>query len=148
VSDFDLSGFLPEDLARSVEQAEGMMRRLQEATDRFAEITGEGEAAGGLIHAAVEAGGRVREVTFNPRIKRLDEKTLAHEIVVAVQAAQTDAANKRQELLTEALGDSMPFAKDFSVDKAMEQIQQIEESFTHSMNQHFEELERIRRAFE
>ncbi|TQL96296.1 DNA-binding protein YbaB [Actinoallomurus bryophytorum] len=135
-------------MERSVEQAAGMMRPLQEAMDRFAEITGEGEGADGLIHAAVEASGRVKAVTFNPRIKRLDEKALAGEIVAAVQAAQKDAANKRQEMLTEAIGDSIPFAKNFGVDKALEQIQQIEESFSRSMKQHVEELERIQRTFE
>src|SRR3954452_6910203 len=94
---FFLDGLLPGDLSRFAGQTEEMMRRLQEATERLAEVTGEGESSEGLIRAVVAVGGRVRAVTLDPRVKRLDDETLGDEIVAAVLAAQTDAERQARD---------------------------------------------------
>jgi DNA-binding protein YbaB len=148
VSESDRGGPPPDDVERSVEEAQDMVRHLQETMGRLGEVTGVGEAADGMVKATVSAEGNIKEVTFNPRIKRLGAEKLAEEIVVAVQAAQTDATNKSQEMVTEAISDRTPFGKDFDTDKLMEQMQEIEDDFTRSMSKHLEELERLRRRFE
>jgi DNA-binding protein YbaB len=148
VSESDRGGLPPDSVERSVGQAQDVARHLQDAMGRLGEVTGVGEAADGMVTATVTAEGNIKEVTFNPRVKRLDAEKLAEEIVAAVQAAQTDAMNKSQKLVTDAIGDRTPFGKDFNADKLMAQMQEIEDDFTRSMSAHLEELERIRRRFE
>jgi DNA-binding protein YbaB len=148
VSESDRGGLPPDDVERSAAQAEDMVQHLQEAMGRIGEVTGVGEAADGLVKATVTGEGNIKEVTFNPRVKRLDAQKLAEEVLVAVQAAQADAVSKSQKMVAEMIGGGGPFGKDFKADKLMAQMQQIEDDFTRSMGAHLEELERIRRRFE
>lgn len=135
----------------SLDQAERLMRRVQKAVTAVNEVVGEAESADGRVRARVFAGGRIKDVTFDPRVMRLDRETLADHVVNAVRAAQEDAQRRTEELMNEALGPlggGMPSRENFGLDKLFEQIGQIEESFTRSMQEHMAELERIRRRYE
>ncbi|MFC4584696.1 YbaB/EbfC family nucleoid-associated protein [Sphaerisporangium corydalis] len=105
---FDPDGFRPEDLDQVAERSREAVRRLSGLVGELADLKGEGESAGGLIGAVVDGGGRIQEVTLDPRAMRMDSRTLAEAVTEAVRAAQEDAARASQELLREVVGEDAP----------------------------------------
>ncbi|MFB9251069.1 YbaB/EbfC family nucleoid-associated protein [Sphaerisporangium melleum] len=96
------------DLDRVVQESEQAVRRLTGVFDGLAAVRGEGEAAGGLVSAAVDGGGMIEEVAIDPRAMRMDSAAIAAAVTEAVRAAQQDAQAKSAELLREATGDEPP----------------------------------------
>ncbi|WP_248961036.1 YbaB/EbfC family nucleoid-associated protein [Sphaerisporangium perillae] len=105
---FDPDGFRLEDLERVAEQSEEALRRLSGVFGDLRDVTGEGTAAGGLVRAVVDGGGRIGEVTLDPRVMRLDSRSIAEAVTEAVRAAQQDAQRKNEELLRDAMGGDAP----------------------------------------
>jgi DNA-binding protein YbaB len=81
---------------------------LRQMEDGLGDITGEGEAAGGLVRAVTDAAGRLVKITFNPRVMRMDSQALAEETCAAVRRAQEDGQRRTRELVGGALGRSAP----------------------------------------
>jgi hypothetical protein len=96
VTDFDGAGF--ERLLADTRRALGALRaggEQAEQGDRPAgapaePVRGEGSAADGKISAAVVAGGRLDELTVDPRLLRGGAEELCTQIKVAVNAAMDD----------------------------------------------------------
>jgi DNA-binding protein YbaB len=83
--------------------AEETMRRIEEAQARLDTVTGEGASDDSLVRAVTDAEGALKEVTFEPRVMRLDRTAIADRVTVAVQKAQQDAKTQVRELLDDAL---------------------------------------------
>ncbi|WP_433431093.1 YbaB/EbfC family nucleoid-associated protein [Nonomuraea sp. CA-141351] len=92
-----------EDLARDERQADGILAWIERARAGVEAVTGTGEAASGQVIAIVAADGKVLDVTIRQRAMRLDSRTLAEEVLAALQQAGLDAARKTEELIREAL---------------------------------------------
>jgi DNA-binding protein YbaB len=86
-------------LERVVGRTEEIMRRLGEAHAMIGEVTGEGEAAGGMVRVVADGRGRVRAIELNPRVMRLDPVRLAQEAAAAMRAAQEAAARRTEEIV-------------------------------------------------
>ncbi|MFF5209182.1 YbaB/EbfC family nucleoid-associated protein [Streptosporangium sp. NPDC000396] len=143
MSAFDPSALRPSDLDRMLSESEQSLRRLHEATSELEAITGEGQAADGLIRATVDHGGRLRDIALDPRALRQDSRTLAESITEAVQAAQDDAFRKGQELLASVLGDDA--RNPFDLDALRDQLQAAEETFARSLDGHTDAFRRFGR---
>ncbi|GGP98247.1 YbaB/EbfC family nucleoid-associated protein [Streptosporangium pseudovulgare] len=77
------------------------LRRMEE---ELGEITGTGEAAGGLVRAVTGPSGRLLDIVFDPRVMRLDSHELAREVGDAVRRAQEDGERRARELVDGTLG--------------------------------------------
>ncbi|GAA4189087.1 hypothetical protein GCM10022252_25400 [Streptosporangium oxazolinicum] len=97
-----------EDLDAVVRQSEETLRRLGGVFGELETVTGEGSGAGGLARALVDGAGRIKEITLEPRIMRLDSQAIAEAVTEAVRAAQEAAARANEELLHAATGDPLP----------------------------------------
>ncbi|WP_049570641.1 YbaB/EbfC family nucleoid-associated protein [Nonomuraea sp. SBT364] len=78
------------DVDELLRENERELGRLAEAAAALREITGRGESRSGLTTATVDAAGRLQDVSFSPRIMRLDAAAVAEEVVQAVRQAQED----------------------------------------------------------
>ncbi|MDH2425080.1 YbaB/EbfC family nucleoid-associated protein [Sphaerisporangium sp. TRM90804] len=105
---FDPDDFRLEDFDRVAEQSREAVRRLGGVLGELREVTGEGEAAGGLVSAVVDSGGRVQTVTIDPRAMRLDSRAVSEAVTEAVRAAQLAAARAGEDLLRDAMGHDLP----------------------------------------
>ncbi|MEU7892899.1 YbaB/EbfC family nucleoid-associated protein [Nonomuraea sp. NPDC049152] len=92
-----------EDLEEAAQHAERIREWMEEAQSELDEIVGVGEGAAGQVQVTVSVQGRVQEVVFEPRAKRLDSKTLAEEVLVAVEQAQRDAGRQAHNLMRDGL---------------------------------------------
>lgn len=97
-----------EDLDAVVRQSEETLRRLGGVFGELETVTGEGTGADGLARALVDGAGRIKEITLEPRIMRLDSQAIAEAVTEAVRAAQEAAARANEELLRAATGDPLP----------------------------------------
>lgn len=142
--DFDPNGFRLEDLDRLGAQADQAMRRLAESADALSEITGAGEAADGLVRAAVDGGGALQSVVINPRAMRMAAEQLAEAVTAAVTAAQQDAQRRTNELLTSVMGEhSVPTGLD--AEAMRKQFGQFGELFSRGLGEEYDGLQAIRR---
>lgn len=94
-----------EDLDAVVRQSEETLRRLGGVFGELETVTGEGTGADGLARALVDGAGRIKEITLEPRIMRLDSQAVAEAVTEAVRAAQEAAGRANEELLRAATGD-------------------------------------------
>ncbi|GII97049.1 YbaB/EbfC family nucleoid-associated protein [Sinosporangium siamense] len=133
----------PFDLDRMLSESEQALRRLNEATAELESVVGEGQAADGTIRASVDQGGRLREITLDPRAMRNDSQTLGELVTAAVQVAQDDAAQQVQALLTSTLGDDIGNPLDLSTMQA--QFQAAEDAFSRALAGHSDNLDRLGR---
>ncbi|WP_018353316.1 YbaB/EbfC family nucleoid-associated protein [Longispora albida] len=79
-------------IGRMLADVTGLLAQFQAASQAGGEpAEGRGEAADGMIHATA-AGGRITDLTFNPRVLRMDSVTLAEQTLAAVNAALADLA--------------------------------------------------------
>ncbi len=62
--------------------------RARQARDDIAALVVEAKSRDGLIQLSVGSQGRLRELTFDPRVKRLDVQDLAARIVEMMNEAQ------------------------------------------------------------
>jgi DNA-binding protein YbaB len=143
---FDPANFQLEDLDRIIDQSQEAMRNLAQVQDALGEVTGEGTGADGMVAAIVNGTGGIQQVTFNPRIMRLDSQRLAEEVTAAVRAAQQDAQRKTNRLLGGALGDAESVTEPLNQDKIREQLESIQESFGRKMDDRTDEF--VRRSRE
>ncbi len=98
-----------EDLDAVVRQSEETLRRLGGVFGELETVTGEGSGADGLARALVDGAGRIKEITLEPRIMRLDSQAVAEAVTEAVRAAQEAAGRANEELLRAATGgDPLP----------------------------------------
>jgi DNA-binding protein YbaB len=102
--------------------AEETMRRIEEAQARLDTVTGEGASDDSLVRALTDAEGMLKEVTFEPRLMRLDRTAIADRVTVAVQQAQQDAKTKVRELLDDALRFIQPLDETFVEDRIAEVV--------------------------
>ncbi|GAA3812124.1 hypothetical protein GCM10022226_35980 [Sphaerisporangium flaviroseum] len=105
---FDPDDFQLEDFERIAQRSQEAVRRLGGVLGELGTLTGEGAAAGGLVGATVDGGGRIQEVTLDPRVMRLDSGSIAEAVTEAVRMAQDDAQRKNQEMLRAAMGEEVP----------------------------------------
>ncbi len=97
------------DLERDAEHAGRILEWVEEAGQRALDgVVGEGEAGDGQIKVTTTVDGRVRDVAITRRAMRLDSRSLAEELLLAVHRAQDDAERKSRELVDEALGEVLP----------------------------------------
>lgn len=82
------------------------MRRLGEAHTMIGEVTGEGEAAGGMMRVVADGRGRLTTIELNPRIMRLGPDTLAREAAKAIRDAQEAAGQRTREIVERAQADA------------------------------------------
>ncbi|REE96568.1 YbaB/EbfC family nucleoid-associated protein [Thermomonospora umbrina] len=142
--DFDPNNFRLEDLDRLGRQADDAIRRLAESADALGAVTGEGEAAEGLVRATVDGAGALRSVDLNPRVMRMGSEELGRAITVAVTAAQADAQRKTTELLTATIGEhEVPTSLDG--DALRKQFGQFSDMFSRSLGAEYDSLQNIRR---
>ncbi|MBG0815336.1 YbaB/EbfC family nucleoid-associated protein [Planomonospora sp. ID82291] len=131
-SGFDPENFDPDDLDRVIRDAEQAMSRLADVQEELAGIRGRGTGAGDLIDVVTDATGRVERIDLNPRVMRMDSRTLAEELMSTIRSAQEDGERRARELLAGA-GLSVPGSgSDFGeVEKRMTRNH---ESFAREMN--------------
>jgi DNA-binding protein YbaB len=140
VFEFNPDNFQLEDLDRIFGQTQELMKNLEQVQDALADITGEGEAADGLIRAVVDGSGGIREVALNPRAMRLDSATLAEALTRAVREAQSDAKSKTAQLLGGAGADLDLDLEPPDQDQLRETLQGIEDSFSQKIDARTDEI--------
>ncbi|MEV0967297.1 YbaB/EbfC family nucleoid-associated protein [Microtetraspora glauca] len=168
--DFDPATVRPEEIDRIIRQADRSLRDLTDAMERLGEVTGEGDAAGGMVRAVVDGEGMIQGVRFDPRVMRQDSETLAEAVVDAVRAAQGDARRKTAEVLGPVLGESpgdslrnpsdgvraepsrgaeeqgaRPTDRASDIERTRQRLERIQDSFLESMEGRMAGLERFRR---
>jgi len=143
---FDLNpaNFRIEDLERVVSQADELMRRLSASGEEMAEMVGEGESKDGLLRATADSGGRIMSIEINPRAMRMDSTTLAEGLTEAIQAAQDDALNRSQGMVTELLAAyGLPTGTD--TEAIGEQVGAVTEAAQRRFRENHDRLGEIRR---
>jgi DNA-binding protein YbaB len=73
-------------------------------TERLGQIRGRGNGAAGLIRVEVTSGGRVTDLTLDPRVMRLASQDLRDEIMAALRQATEDADRQTQRETADAFG--------------------------------------------
>ncbi|MFC5751496.1 YbaB/EbfC family nucleoid-associated protein [Actinomadura rugatobispora] len=143
---FDLNpaNFRIEDLERVMHQADELMKRLGESNDEMAEMVGEGESKDGLLRATVDSGGRLKSIDINPRAMRLDSTALAEGLTEAIQAAQDDAVNRSEGMVTELLA-AYGLPTDPDTGDVSDQISTVTEAAQRRFRQNHDELNEVRR---
>lgn len=139
-----MTSFDPSALDRMVSESERSIRRLREATSALEAISGSGEAADGLVKAAVDHAGRLLEVSLDPRAMRQDSQTLAELITQAVRAAQDDSTRRCQELLTSVLDADTPAP--FDLEALRDRLETALEAFSRSLDGHSDDRKGSRQA--
>ncbi|MGV9772947.1 YbaB/EbfC family nucleoid-associated protein [Streptosporangium sp. NPDC003464] len=119
-----------EDLEEVVRRSEETLGRLGGVYGELAAVTGEGFGADGLARALVDGTGRIQQITFDPRITRLDSQSIAEAATEAVRAAQDAAQRQNEELLREATGGE-PVALD--MDSARRRFEEIGEDLARTL---------------
>ncbi|GAA3115027.1 YbaB/EbfC family nucleoid-associated protein [Streptosporangium carneum] len=120
----------PEELAEFVRRSDETLRRLGDAFGELNAVTGEGFGADGMARAVVDSTGRIQQITFDPRVARLDTRTIAEAATEAVRAAQDDARRRSEALLGEATGGE-PLTLD--MDRARRQFEEIGEDLARTL---------------
>ncbi|MGA4994385.1 YbaB/EbfC family nucleoid-associated protein [Nonomuraea bangladeshensis] len=106
--DADPANWREEDLEREAEKAAKILAWMDDGQRELDEITGTGEAANGQVKAVAAVDGTVRDIVITPRAMRLDSRTLAEQLTLAVGRAQDDAERQSRQLMADALGDLLP----------------------------------------
>lgn len=89
-------------LEQMIRQAEEVMRGLADVQAQIRRVSGEGQAADGLVRARADGRGRVTAITLDPRVMRLDAAALSAEVTRAVRAAQAAAKERTDSLVATA----------------------------------------------
>lgn len=103
------------DLAGLMKQAKEMQSKLEAAQAEIAEMTAEGEAAGGLVKATVTGKGKLVGLDIDPTILRADSKEISEDLIIqAINEAQNRASEKAQKRMAE-LTEGMPLPEGFQM---------------------------------
>ncbi len=103
------------DLTKIMKQAQEMQEKLKEAQDEVAEMTAQGEAAGGLVKAVVTGKGVVQSLDIDASILREDSKEIVEDLIVqAISEAQAKASEQAQKRMSE-ITDGMPLPDGFQM---------------------------------
>ncbi|REF36221.1 DNA-binding protein YbaB [Thermasporomyces composti] len=84
-------------LNRINEQARESLERVGESLRGLEDVTGDGEAEDGLVKVRLGPGGRVREVSIDPRAMRRSSEELAELVKEALNRAHDDLAARIAE---------------------------------------------------
>jgi DNA-binding protein YbaB len=122
--------FRLEDLEQVAEYSEQTWRRVEIVRGELERIVGVGESAGGRVVARADAGGRLIEVTLDPRAMELSSRDLGEEITLAVRRAQDDSERQSAEVVREGSGETMA-----SPDEIMERFQDVAAAFNRAMDE-------------
>jgi DNA-binding protein YbaB len=141
--DFDPDRFQVEDLHRS----EDALSALTEVLAEIQRVTGEGEAADGLIRVVVDSAGRAAGVTVDPRAMRLGSEVLAEGVRDAFNAAQDDLQAKSGRLIAGALPEGVT-QEDAGHGQMRGRFEEIAESFDRAMRERQAAFDRIRKDVE
>lgn len=96
-----------------------------------------------MVRATVDGAGMIERVRLGARAMRMGSEDLAEALTDVLRAAQDDARAKTEHALRSALGgESLPV---IDVGQTLRRFEEVQESFSHSMEGSFEELARIRR---
>ncbi|MEU4508682.1 YbaB/EbfC family nucleoid-associated protein [Nonomuraea wenchangensis] len=106
--DADPANWREEDLEQEADKAAKILAWVADGQRELDEITGTGEAADGQVKATAAVDGSVRDIVITPRAMRLDSRTLAEQLTLAVGRAQDDAERQSRQLMADALGDLLP----------------------------------------
>ncbi|MFG2077419.1 YbaB/EbfC family nucleoid-associated protein [Nonomuraea maritima] len=129
--------FTEHDVDELLRENEWELRRLAEASANLRHVSGKGESRSGLTSAVVDADGRLRSVTFSPRVLRLDTAALAEEVVQAVRQAQDDQDRQARELL------AVPDAHTLGPAEIARQFEEFHEAFRTESADRNERLRRM-----
>jgi DNA-binding YbaB/EbfC family protein len=93
-----MTGRVPKDMRKLLQQAQEMQAGLQQAQAQLADETYVGTAGGGVVKATVTGAGRLVGVEIDPEIIDPDDAELIGDLVVAAvsqarQAADDEAAS-------------------------------------------------------
>lgn len=103
------------DLAGIMKQAKEMQGKVEEAQAEIAEMTAQGEAAGGLVKATVNGKGKLVGLDIDPTILREDSKEISEDLIIqAVSDAQSKASDMAQKRMAE-LTEGMPLPEGFQM---------------------------------
>jgi DNA-binding protein YbaB len=144
VFDFDPSDFRIDDFDRIAQEGEKAMRLLTEAMAEIGEMTGEGEAADGMIRVTLDSTGRAKDVSLNPRAMRLGSVAIAEGMLEAFNAAHDDVHAKTQQRVAAALPDGVD-QEDADQDKVRSRFDDVYESFNQAMSERQAVFDQIRR---
>ncbi|MEU6791101.1 YbaB/EbfC family nucleoid-associated protein [Nonomuraea wenchangensis] len=89
-------------LERVLRQTDEIMRDLEAARAEIAQITGVGEAGGGMVRVVAGGGGRLKAIKLNPRVMRQPADELARQVMAATRAAQEAAGRRSHEIVERA----------------------------------------------
>ncbi|MEU7896854.1 YbaB/EbfC family nucleoid-associated protein [Nonomuraea sp. NPDC049152] len=112
-----------EDLDRVILDTERQMRDVLAAMNGLSEITGAGESRSGLVHATVDAEGKLTDVKLSGRAMRLEGHELAEEIIEAVRAAQENHDSNARSLF------AMPVGGKFDAESLNRMVEDLQDSF-------------------
>jgi DNA-binding protein YbaB len=144
--DFDPARFRPEDVERLAAQADDALGRLSASTEEMAAMTATGEAADGLVRAAVDASGRIKRIALNPRAMRMDSESLAEALIEAIGSAQDDARNRVQEMVDELMAATGLPAK-VDTEAVLADVDAIGDATRRRFAEHHDDLNEVRRTF-
>ncbi len=103
------------DMASLMKQAKEMQEKVEAAQAEIAEMTAEGEAAGGLVKATVTGKGKVQALDIDPSILREDSKEIVEDLIVqSINDAQSKASEQAQKRMAE-LTEGMPLPEGFQM---------------------------------
>lgn len=145
--DFDPDRFQVEDLHRIARQSEDALSALTEVLAEIQRVTGEGEAADGLIRVVVDSAGRAAKVAVDPRAMRLGSEALAEGVRDAFNAAQDDLQAKSGRLIAGALPEGIT-QEDAGHEQMRGRFEEIAESFDRAMRERQAAFDRIRKDVE
>ena len=100
---YDPADIKERDLDEAGLQGERMLAWLETAQEELDRIVGAGEAPSRHVKATVDVNGRVLQIVYGPRAKRLHSHELAEETLAAVREACADAQRQTYDLMREAV---------------------------------------------
>lgn len=131
------------DLEKLAKLNEQRLAKMQDIASKVSELTGTGYAADQRIKVVV-GGIALKELHLDPRVMRMDSKSLAESIVAASNAASLDLQKQIEEAMAPA-GDESPF--DYLNGKVdpTEKLRDIQGALEASMEDIMTRADRIRR---
>jgi DNA-binding protein YbaB len=131
------------DLEKLAKLNEERLAKMQDIASKVSELTGTGYAADQRIKAVV-GGSALKDLHLDPRVMRMDSKSLAESILAAANAASLDLQKQIEEAMA-PVGDESPF--DYLNGKVdpTEKLRDIQGALEMSMDDIMAKAERIKR---
>lgn len=93
---------------RLADKLDDLHARMQEQLDALRAEPCQVVDDSGLISVAVDHGGRVEQVTLDPRAMRMSSEELAERLTATARRAQEEAAARLRNVLHEVTGEDLP----------------------------------------